>query len=74
MTRHGLRERIVINSFIYTFKSHILNTNGKVEILKYEYNYTLVILAGRPTEKRPLGKSRRRWEDNIRMDLKEIGI
>ena len=24
--------------------------------------------------KRPLGKYRRRWEDNIRMDLKEIGI
>ena len=26
------------------------------------------------TGKRPLGKPRRRWEDNIRMDLKEIGI
>ena len=24
--------------------------------------------------KRPLGRSRRRWEDNIRMDLDEIGI
>ena len=32
------------------------------------------ILTGKPTEKRPLGKSRRRWEDNIRMDLQEIGI
>ena len=34
------------------------------------------ILTGRPTpaEKTPLGRSRRRWEDNIRMDLKEIGI
>jgi hypothetical protein len=29
------------------------------------------ILAGKPTGKRPLGKPRRRWEDNIRMDLKE---
>ena len=26
------------------------------------------------TRKRPLGRPRRRWEDNIRMDLKEIGI
>ena len=26
------------------------------------------------TGKRPLGKPRRRWEDNIRMDLEEIGI
>ena len=32
------------------------------------------ILTGIPTGKRPLGKPRRRWEDNIRMDLEEIGI
>ena len=31
-------------------------------------------LAGNPTEKIPLGRPRRRWEDNIRMDLEEIGI
>ena len=32
------------------------------------------ILADKPTGKRPLGRPRRRWDDNIRMDLKEIGI
>jgi hypothetical protein len=32
------------------------------------------ILVSKPTGKRPLGRPRRRWEDNIRMDLKEIGI
>ena len=32
------------------------------------------ILSGKPTGKIPLGKPRRRWEDNIRMDVKEIGI
>ena len=32
------------------------------------------ILTGTPVGKRPLGRPRRRWEDNIRMDLKEIGI
>ena len=32
------------------------------------------ILKIKPTRKRPLGKARRRWEDNIRKDLKEIGI
>ena len=32
------------------------------------------ILTGKPTGKRPLGKSRCKWEDNIRLDLKEIGI
>ena len=32
------------------------------------------ILSGKPTGKRPLGRPRRRWYDNIRMDLEEIGI
>ena len=34
----------------------------------------LNILTGKPTEKRPLGRSIHRWEDSIRIDLKEIGI
>jgi hypothetical protein len=32
------------------------------------------VLVGRPEGERPLGRSRRRWEDNIQMDLREIGI
>ena len=32
------------------------------------------ILTGKPTGKRPLGRPRSRWEDNIRMDLEEIRI
>jgi hypothetical protein len=31
------------------------------------------ILVGRPERKRELGKPRRRWVDNIKMDLREIG-
>jgi hypothetical protein len=31
------------------------------------------ILAGKPDRKRPLGRPRRRWVDNIKMDLREIG-
>jgi hypothetical protein len=27
-----------------------------------------------PERKRPLGRPRRRWEDNIKMDLREIGF
>jgi hypothetical protein len=30
------------------------------------------VLVGRPESKRPLGRSRRRWEDNIKMELTEI--
>ena len=32
------------------------------------------ILTGTPTKKRPLGRPTRMWENNIRMDFKEIGI
>jgi hypothetical protein len=30
-------------------------------------------MVGKPEEKRPFGRPRRRWENNIRMDLREIG-
>jgi hypothetical protein len=32
------------------------------------------VLFGRPERKRPLGRRRLRWEDNIKMDLRVIGI
>jgi hypothetical protein len=32
------------------------------------------VFIGRPEGKRPLGRPRRRWEDNIKMDPREIGI
>jgi hypothetical protein len=32
------------------------------------------ILVGRPEGKRPLGRPRRRWKDNIKLDLRETGI
>ena len=32
------------------------------------------MLVGKPEWKRPLGIPRRRWEDNIRMDLQEVGL
>ena len=31
------------------------------------------VLVGKLERKRPLGKPRRRWEDNIKMDLQEVG-
>ena len=44
-----------------------LGTVSHIFDLKYFYMLT-------PAGKRPLGRPRHRWEDNIRMDLKEIGI
>jgi hypothetical protein len=32
------------------------------------------LLVGRPEGRRPLGRPRHRWEDNIKMDLTEIGF
>ena len=34
---------------------------------------TYRVLVGKPEGKRPLGRPRRRWEDNINMDLREMG-
>jgi hypothetical protein len=31
------------------------------------------VLVGKPEGKRPLGRPRRRWEDNFKMDLQEVG-
>ena len=31
------------------------------------------VLVGKPEGKRPLGRSRRRWEDNSKIDLQEVG-
>ena len=41
-----------------------------IELIKF----CVLVITGKPTGKRPLGWPRRRWEDNIRMDLEEIGI
>ena len=32
------------------------------------------VLVGKPDGKRPLGRPRRRWEDNIKKDLQEVGM
>jgi hypothetical protein len=41
--------------------------------LKKVENNCYRILLGKPEGKRPLGRPRRRWVDNIKMDLREIG-
>ena len=54
-------------------KSRILRWAGHVARME-ERRSAFKILTGKPTGKRPLGRPRHRWEDNIRMYLKEIGI
>jgi hypothetical protein len=46
---------------------------SKTEPTYAQYYALFRILVGRPEGRRPLGRPRRRWEDNIKMDLQEVG-
>jgi hypothetical protein len=43
------------------------------ELLYLTFYQPNKILVGKPEGKRPLGRSKRRWVDNIKMDLRQIG-
>jgi hypothetical protein len=53
----------------YRARDYSLKPKGEIDILFGRHR----ILVEKPEGKRPLGRPRRRWEDNIRMDLREIG-
>jgi hypothetical protein len=53
-------------------KSRKLRWAGNVDRME-EGRSAFKILTDKPTGKIPLGRPRRRWEDNIRMDLEEVG-
>ncbi|KAJ4427128.1 hypothetical protein ANN_24744 [Periplaneta americana] len=57
---------------IRTIKSRRLRWAGHVARMGESRN-AYSVLVGRPEGKRPLGRPRRRWEDNIKMDLREVG-
>jgi len=60
-------------NIVRVIKSRRLRWAGHVARME-ESRSAFKILTGKPTGKRPLGRPRRRWEDNIRMELEEIGI
>ena len=55
-------------NIIRMIKSRRLRWTGHVARME-EGRSAFKILTGKPIGKRPLGRPRRRWEDNIRMDL-----
>ena len=65
--------KVKISQLFAVIKSRTLIWAGHVARME-EGRSVFKILTGKPTGKRPLGSARRRWEDNIRMDLEEIGI
>jgi len=60
-------------NIVTVIKSRILRWAGHVARME-EGRSAFKIFTGKATGKRPLGRPRRRWEDNIRMDLEEIGV
>ena len=59
-------------NIVRVIKSRRLRWEGHVARME-EGRRASKILTGTPAGKRPVGRPRRRQEDNIRMDLKEIG-
>jgi hypothetical protein len=66
---HGLYSSLNIN----VIKSRRLRWMGHVAC-RGEGRGVYRVLVGRPKGKRLLGRPRHRWEDNIKLDLREIGI
>jgi hypothetical protein len=61
-------------NFLYSINSLFLLSCVKYDMALGEVRGAYNILIGSPKGRRPLGRPRRRWEDNIKMDLREIGF
>jgi len=70
---NGLLDLYSPPSVVRVIKSRRMRWAGRVAPIG-EVIGAYRVLVGRPEVKRPLGRPRRRWEDNIKMDLMEIGI
>jgi hypothetical protein len=60
-------------SIIRSIKSRRMRWAGHVARMREKRN-VYMLLVGKPERKRPLGRPRRKWIDNIKMDLLEIGL
>jgi hypothetical protein len=59
-------------TIVREIKSRIMRWVGHVNRMGYGRGVCRV-LVGKPEGKRPLGRPRRRWEDNIKINLQEVG-
>ena len=60
-------------NIVRVIKSRRMRWAGHVERMGEERG-VCTFLVGKPEGKRPLGRPRLRWVDNIRMDLQEVGV
>ena len=61
----------LLNNIVPVIKSRRLRWEGHVALME-ERRGVHRVLVGKPEGKRPLGRPRSRWEDNIKMDLQEV--
>jgi hypothetical protein len=67
-----LNDRYCSPNIFRVIKSRRMGWAGHVA-RKGERKCLYRVLVGKPEGKRPLGRSRRRWEDNVKMDLQKVG-
>jgi hypothetical protein len=73
MHNEELRDLYSSPSIIRIIKSRRMRWAGHVARMWEEKKKAYGLFVGKPEGKRPLGRPRRRWVDNIRMDLGEVG-
>jgi hypothetical protein len=71
MTKSGRDSNEVVN-YLKSLPSPLTNEMGGA-CGAYGGGGVHRVLVGNPERKRPLGRPRRRWEDNIKMNLQEVG-
>ena len=67
-----LRDLYSLPNIVRVVKSRRMRWAGHVARM-WERRGVHMVLVGKPEGRRPLGRPRRRWEDNIKMDLREVG-
>jgi hypothetical protein len=69
---YGVVKRRNLPNIVRVIKSRRLSWAGYVARIGEERGVYRVLM-GKPEGKRPLGRPRPRWEDNVMMDLQEVG-
>ena len=72
MCNEELNDLYCSANIVRVIKSRRMRWAGNVARIK-EGRGVHKVLVGKPEGKRPLGRPRRRWDDNIKMDLQEVG-
>src|SRR5215469_18330186 len=67
-----LRDLYSLPNFVLVVKSRRMRWAGHVACMG-EGRGVYRVLVGKPEGERPLGRPRRKWEDNIKTDLEEVG-